>query len=83
MQKLDPEMKTLFEQIGIEQSQVDEETIDFIYDFVEKQGGIDALRKEMAQQKCSKHHVCCTLYLYIILFYVFRCFDFFPVIYFH
>ncbi|KAH3865289.1 hypothetical protein DPMN_028328 [Dreissena polymorpha] len=53
MQKLDPEMKTLFEQIGIEQSQVDEETIDFIYDFVEKQGGIDALRKEMAQQKCT------------------------------
>ncbi|XP_052250840.1 actin nucleation-promoting factor WASL-like isoform X1 [Dreissena polymorpha] len=53
MQKLDPEMKTLMEQIGIEQSQVDEETIDFIYDFVDKQGGIDALRKEMAQQKST------------------------------
>ena len=41
-------MKSLFEQIGIEQSTVDEETIDFIYDFVEKHGGLDAVKQEMA-----------------------------------
>ena len=48
MKKLDPEMKALFEQIGIDdQSNVDEETIDFIYDFVDKHGGVEALRKEL------------------------------------
>jgi len=50
MQKLDPEMKSLFEQIGINQSNADEDTIDFIYDFVEKHGGLDAVKKEMAKQ---------------------------------
>lgn len=44
-------MKALFEQIGINQSNVDEDTIDFIYDFVEKHGGLDAVKKEMAQHK--------------------------------
>ena len=49
MKKLDPEMKALFEQIGIDdQSNVDEETIDFIYDFVDKHGGVEALRKDLA-----------------------------------
>ena len=42
-------MKALFEQIGIDdQSNVDEETIDFIYDFVDKHGGVEALRKDLA-----------------------------------
>ena len=35
MKKLDPEMKALFEQIGIDdQSNVDEETIDFFYNLL-------------------------------------------------
>ncbi|XP_052779380.1 actin nucleation-promoting factor WASL-like [Mya arenaria] len=51
MQKLDPEMKSLFEQIGLEQSNVDEETIDFIYDFVEKHGGLDAVKQDLAARK--------------------------------
>lgn len=42
-------MKALFEQIGIDdQSKVDEDTIDFIYDFVDKHGGVEALRKDLA-----------------------------------
>ena len=51
MKKLDPDMKALFEQVGIhDQSQVDEETLDFIYDFVDKHGGINAVREEMAKR---------------------------------
>ena len=54
MKKLDPEMKALFEQIGIDdQSNVDEETIDFIYDFVDKHGGVEALRKELPSKSPS------------------------------
>ncbi|KAL4226644.1 hypothetical protein ACF0H5_014625 [Mactra antiquata] len=52
MKKLDPEMKALFEQIGIDdQSQVDEDTIDFIYDFVDKHGGINAVREDLARRQ--------------------------------
>lgn len=52
MKKLDPEMKALFEQIGIdEQSQMDEETIDFIYDFVDKHGGLNAVREDLARRQ--------------------------------
>jgi Wiskott-Aldrich syndrome protein len=52
MKKLDPEMKALFEQIGIDdQSQMDEETMDFIYDFVDKHGGLNAVREDLARRK--------------------------------
>lgn len=51
MQKLDPEMKEMFEQIGLNQSQVDEDTMDFIYDFVEKHGGLNAVKEDLARQK--------------------------------
>lgn len=51
-EKLDPEMKALFEEIGLnDHSQVDEDTIDFIYDFVGKHGGLQALREDLARRK--------------------------------
>ena len=51
MNNLDPDMKQLFTLVGIDQDeQVDKDTVDFIYDFVEKSGGMEVLRKEMKQQ---------------------------------
>lgn len=47
MDNLDPDMKTLFEQVGIQEG-ADKDTVDFIYDFVEKHGGIDAIKKEIS-----------------------------------
>lgn len=48
MEKLDDDMKNLFYSVGIsDNDQVDKETIDFIYDFVEKNGGIEQVKKEM------------------------------------
>ena len=45
-------MKALFEQIGIDdQSQMDEETMDFIYDFVDKHGGLNAVREDLARRQ--------------------------------
>ncbi|KAK3608351.1 hypothetical protein CHS0354_030806 [Potamilus streckersoni] len=46
MDKVDPDMKNLFESIGIH-NDLDEETVDFIYDFVEKHGGMDAVKKDL------------------------------------
>lgn len=48
MEKLDEDMKNLFYSVGIsDNDEVDKETIDFIYDFVEKNGGIEQVKKEM------------------------------------
>lgn len=53
-QMLDPEMKKLLEQIGIgDQSQVDQETMDFIYDFVDKHGGLNAVQENLSKRKPS------------------------------
>ncbi|XP_060553783.1 actin nucleation-promoting factor WASL-like isoform X2 [Ruditapes philippinarum] len=52
MDKLDPQMKALFMEIGIdEQSQVDEDTVNFIYDFVDKHGGLNAVKEDLARRK--------------------------------
>ncbi|XP_045165043.2 actin nucleation-promoting factor WASL-like isoform X2 [Mercenaria mercenaria] len=49
MDRLDSDMKALLEQIGIrEKSQVDEDTMDFIYQFVDKHGGANAVREDFA-----------------------------------
>ncbi|XP_033746820.1 neural Wiskott-Aldrich syndrome protein-like [Pecten maximus] len=51
MNNLDPDMKGLFESVGIDENEVvDKETVDFIYDFVEQHGGIDAVKAEMASR---------------------------------
>lgn len=44
-------MKSLFEQVGITNTtDVDKETVDFIYDFVEQHGGIDKIKEEMKKR---------------------------------
>ncbi|CAH1775431.1 unnamed protein product [Owenia fusiformis] len=49
MKYLDPSLKNLFDQAGISADQLqDKETASFIYDFIEQQGGLDAVRKETA-----------------------------------
>lgn len=48
MNNLDPDMRTLFQSVGLtEDNDLDKDTVDFIYDFVEKHGGIDAIRQEI------------------------------------
>ena len=48
MNNLEPDMKMLFQSVGISKDDpVDKETIDFIYDFVDKAGGMEAFRKDM------------------------------------
>lgn len=52
MDKVDEDMKKLFESVGYTSGDnIDKETVDFIYDFVEKYGGIDAVKKEMANRE--------------------------------
>ena len=44
-------MKQLFSLVGIDKEQdIDKDTVDFIYDFVEKSGGMEVLKKEMKQR---------------------------------
>ena len=46
MNKVDDSVKELFSSAGItEKDMEDEETAKFVYDFIEKQGGIDAVKK--------------------------------------
>ena len=41
-----PEMKDLMQSAGITESQMqDKETVDFIYDFIEKRGGMEAVKQ--------------------------------------
>ncbi|CAG5128912.1 unnamed protein product, partial [Candidula unifasciata] len=47
MNNLDQDMQRLFQSVGIKpEDKVDKEVVDFIYDFVEKHGGIEAVKKE-------------------------------------
>ena len=51
MDNVGADMKDLFTSVGIKDGDiVDEETVEFIYDFVDKYGGIDAVKKEMASR---------------------------------
>lgn len=51
MNNLDPDMQTLFQQVGITgDDDLDKETVDFIYDFVEKHGGLAAVKQEIQRQ---------------------------------
>ncbi|XP_060583241.1 actin nucleation-promoting factor WASL-like [Ruditapes philippinarum] len=52
---LDPDMRSLFEKIGItDQDRVDNETMKFIYDFVENHGGTEAFARENREQQMKK-----------------------------
>ena len=60
MDNLDPSLKALFDQVGISTSQLqDKETANFIYDFIEQNGGIEALKKEQEYRppprKCCRN----------------------------
>ncbi|XP_074644375.1 actin nucleation-promoting factor WASL-like [Tubulanus polymorphus] len=45
---MDPSLKNLFDKIGVSESQLkDKETSKFIYDFIESQGGLEAVKAEV------------------------------------
>ncbi|XP_052065963.1 actin nucleation-promoting factor WASL-like isoform X4 [Mytilus californianus] len=51
MNNLDNDMKSLFQQVGIsDTTDMDKETVDFIYDFVEQHGGIEKIREEIKKK---------------------------------
>lgn len=46
MNEVDPALKSLFSDAGVSDHQLkDKETAQFIYDFIEKRGGVDAVKK--------------------------------------
>uniref|UniRef100_H3ACP6 WASP actin nucleation promoting factor n=1 Tax=Latimeria chalumnae TaxID=7897 RepID=H3ACP6_LATCH len=51
LNSMDPDLRNLFNQAGISDAQlVDAETSKVIYDFIEKQGGLEAVKEEMRKQ---------------------------------
>ena len=47
----DPEMKNLFDMCGISEAQLkDPETSKVIYDFIQKKGGVEAVKNELRRQ---------------------------------
>ncbi|XP_056273447.1 WASP like actin nucleation promoting factor a isoform X2 [Pseudoliparis swirei] len=51
LNNLDPELKNLFDMCGISEAQLkDRETSKVIYDFIEKKGGVEAVKKELRRQ---------------------------------
>ncbi|KAM4615639.1 uncharacterized protein ACJ7VT_010728 [Polymixia lowei] len=51
LNNLDPELKCLFDMCGISEAQLkDKETSKVIYDFIEKKGGVEAVKKELWRQ---------------------------------
>ncbi|XP_015235940.1 neural Wiskott-Aldrich syndrome protein-like isoform X2 [Cyprinodon tularosa] len=51
MNNLDPELKNLFDLAGISEAQLkDKETSKAIYDFIEKNGGVEAVKNEVRRQ---------------------------------
>lgn len=51
LNNLDPDLKNLFDRCGISEAQLkDKETSKVIYDFIEKQGGVEAVKNEMRHQ---------------------------------
>uniref|UniRef100_A0A096M1Y6 WASP like actin nucleation promoting factor n=1 Tax=Poecilia formosa TaxID=48698 RepID=A0A096M1Y6_POEFO len=52
MNNLDPELKNLFDLAGISEAQLkDKETSKAIYDFIEKNGGVEAVKNEVRRQE--------------------------------
>ncbi|KAJ8386988.1 hypothetical protein AAFF_G00161650 [Aldrovandia affinis] len=51
LNNLDPELKNLFDMCGISEAQLkDKETSKVIYDFIEKRGGVEAVKNELRRQ---------------------------------
>jgi len=47
MNEMDPDLKDLIQSVGMTEEEVkeDKEKVDFIYDFIAKSGGLDAVKK--------------------------------------
>uniref|UniRef100_A0A671T4X0 Neural Wiskott-Aldrich syndrome protein-like n=1 Tax=Sinocyclocheilus anshuiensis TaxID=1608454 RepID=A0A671T4X0_9TELE len=55
LNNLDPELKNLFDMCGISEAQLkDKETSKDIYEFIEKRGGVEAVKNELRRQGESK-----------------------------
>ncbi len=48
---MDPALKAMFEQMGISEKQIqeDRDMANFLYDFIEQNGGVEAVRREQAK----------------------------------
>uniref|UniRef100_A0A671T003 Actin nucleation-promoting factor WASL n=1 Tax=Sinocyclocheilus anshuiensis TaxID=1608454 RepID=A0A671T003_9TELE len=62
LNNLDPELKNLFDMCGISEAQLkDKETSKVIYDFIEKKGGVEAVKNELRRQgetdRCQTQHL--------------------------
>lgn len=56
LNNLDPELKNLFDMCGISEAQLkDRETSKVIYDFIEKKGGVEAVKNELRRQGEKTH----------------------------
>ena len=56
LNNLDPELKNLFDMCGISEAQLkDRETSKVIYDFIEKKGGVEAVKNELRRQGERAH----------------------------
>ncbi len=51
MNQMDPAVKALFEQVGISEKQLqeDKDMANFLYDFIEQNGGVEAIKREQAK----------------------------------
>lgn len=70
LNNLDPELKNLFDMCGISEAQLkDKETSKVIYDFIEKKGGVEAVKNELRRQgETDRCQTLCTEHLHIIIF---------------
>ncbi|CAG12078.1 unnamed protein product, partial [Tetraodon nigroviridis] len=58
LNNLDPELKNLFDVCGINEAQLkDKETSKVIYDFIEKNGGVEAVKNEFRRQERRDHRL--------------------------
>lgn len=72
LNNLDPELKNLFDVCGINEAQLkDKETSKVIYDFIEKNGGVEAVKNEFRRQGESTR---CDL-LKVKFFFLYERFD--------
>lgn len=56
LNNLDPELKNLFDMCGISEAELkDKETSKVIYDFIEKKGGVEAVKDELRRQGRGRH----------------------------
>lgn len=55
MDNLDPNLKRLFDDAGVSAQELqDEDTAQFIYDFIESSGGIDAVTQQSQKPRASR-----------------------------